>query len=119
MYHWNGQQWLEEAKLAASVGERGDQFGTNVTISGDLIVVGAHGDDDNGSSAGAAYAHRWDDGAWMEEAKLVARTGMTNDTFGSSVALEGDVIAVGAWDWDLLGSFAGGCTSSVGMAGSG
>ena len=44
--------WTQKAKLTTSDGATGDYFGISVTISGDKIVVGANGDDDNGSKSG-------------------------------------------------------------------
>ena len=47
----------EETKLLASDGASDDNFGIHVSISGDgtAAIVGAHGDDDNGSRSGSAY----------------------------------------------------------------
>jgi cysteine-rich repeat protein len=107
--------WVEEAKLTASEGEAGDEFGASVAISGDAVVVGAYAHDGLGSSAGSAYLFRSDDNGtpfdpiddvWIEEANFHASDTYTYDRFGSSVAL-GDVWAVvGAYgdDDDGLGS---------------
>jgi hypothetical protein len=43
------------AKLLASDGAAGDKFGNSVAISGGTAIVGAYGDDDNGSNSGSAY----------------------------------------------------------------
>ncbi|MCA9275798.1 MAG: hypothetical protein KDA29_07220 [Phycisphaerales bacterium] len=43
------------AKLLPSDGAALDQFGLSVSISGTTVVVGASGDDDNGSFSGSAY----------------------------------------------------------------
>ena len=45
----------QTAKLTASDGVGDDYFGSSVSVSGDTVVVGAYGDDDNGSSSGSAY----------------------------------------------------------------
>ena len=47
----------QEAKLLASDGSSDDDFGKSVSISSDgtTAIVGAHGDDDNGSRSGSAY----------------------------------------------------------------
>ncbi|MCK4657889.1 MAG: right-handed parallel beta-helix repeat-containing protein [Phycisphaerae bacterium] len=45
----------EFAKLTASDAEAEDVFGCSVSISGDVAVIGAHGDDDGGSQSGSAY----------------------------------------------------------------
>jgi hypothetical protein len=47
--------WGHVAKLTASDGASYDYFGWSVSISGDTIVVGANGDDDNGLGSGSAY----------------------------------------------------------------
>jgi hypothetical protein len=47
-----GQQLF---KLLPSDGQGGDYFGGSVAISGNTVIVGAPGDDDNGESSGSAY----------------------------------------------------------------
>ena len=51
----SGTTWTEQAKLTASDAAADDRFGLSVDISGDYALIGAYGDDDKGSSAGAAY----------------------------------------------------------------
>ena len=43
-----GTAWRQQAKLLPNDGAADDYFGSSVAIYGDTIVVGAHGDDDNG-----------------------------------------------------------------------
>ena len=47
--------FFPEQKLTASDGAAEDYFGISVAISGDTALVGAAGDDDNGSLSGSAY----------------------------------------------------------------
>jgi hypothetical protein len=47
----------ETAKLTAIDGAPDDMFGRSVSISGDYAIVGAFGDDDNGSDSGSAYIY--------------------------------------------------------------
>jgi hypothetical protein len=108
-YDADAQSWIEEAKLLASDGEAGDRFGASVAISGDVAIVGALLDDDNGADAGSAYVYRYDPGPeeWVQEAKLLASDGGADDRFGASVAISGDVVVVGApsvFDENLPGS---------------
>ena len=89
----------ELAKLVASDGAEGDEFGYAVAISGDILVIGAQADDDNGVNSGSAYVFRHDPGppgAWIEEQKLLASDGKTEDWFGCSVAIADDTIMIGA-----------------------
>jgi len=93
--------WGQITKLLASDGATEDFFGISVSISGNTIVVGAKFDDDNGSDSGSAYVFDRNMGGpdtWGQIAKLVAPDGAANDLFGSSVAISGDTVAVGASD---------------------
>jgi hypothetical protein len=107
VYHRDGEDWFEEAKLTASDGGAGDQFGYSVAVDDGVIVIGAYGDDDNGNSAGAAYVFRYNGGTWVEEAKLTALDGVASDLLGFSVGVSGDVIVLGAYGDDDLGSASG------------
>ncbi|MCH2161083.1 MAG: hypothetical protein MK085_04335 [Phycisphaerales bacterium] len=90
--------WPEVAKLTASDGAERDWFGRDVSISGETVVVGAWGDDDNGDNSGSAYVFERDDnGEWSEVAKLIASDGTEDDSFGGSVAISGDTMVISAF----------------------
>lgn len=76
-----------------------NQFGT-VDVDGAWAVVGAVGE--NGQR-GAAYAYEDVAGVWTERQRLVAPDGVAGDSFGYSVAISGDTIAIGAYQLDLPG----------------
>ena len=107
IYQFDETSWIQ-TKLNASDGESGDYFGHSVAISGDTVVVGAYGDDDNGVNSGSAYIYRFDRKNWIET-KLLASDGSGGDYFGHSVAISGDTVVVGA----LLDDNNGGDTGSV------
>lgn len=85
-------------KLMASDAAYRDRFGFSVDVEGDTIAVGAVGDDNlaPGGDQGAAYVFRRVDGGWTELAKLVAGDRAPLDGLGSSVALDGPRLVVGA-----------------------
>ncbi|MCK4872461.1 MAG: SUMF1/EgtB/PvdO family nonheme iron enzyme [Phycisphaerales bacterium] len=83
------------AKLLASDGAAWDNFGGSVAISGTTAIVGAWGDDDNGSKSGSAYL--FDTTTGQQIAKLLASDGAASDKFGVSVAICGTTAIVGAW----------------------
>ena len=89
----------ESAKLTASDGATGDEFGISVAVHGDTVVIGAHLDDHNGDDSGAAYVFDRDPGSgeWSQTAKLTASNGDGGDGFGNSVVLDGDTAVVGAY----------------------
>jgi len=105
IYQFDGVSW-QETKLSASDGAAYDYFGISVAISGDTAIVGAYGDDDNGSSSGSAYIYQFDGGSW-QETKLTASDGATYDEFGNSVAISGDTAIVGAYYADDNGTGSG------------
>ncbi|MCH8153181.1 MAG: YqaJ viral recombinase family protein [Planctomycetes bacterium] len=97
----------EAGKLLASDGAANDQFGGSVSINGDVAVVGAGSDDDNGADSGSAYIFRFDGLSWVQEAKLTASDGAADDFFGLSVAVSGELVVVGAVGDDDNGSLSG------------
>ena len=83
------------AKLTASDGAAGDWFGHSVSVSDAFIVVGAHGEQEN---SGAVYTFRRPEGGWATSSdahKVTAEEGAPGDTFGYSVSVSRDVLAVG------------------------
>ena len=104
----NGATWSQQAYLKASNTDGGDFFGVSVAVSGDTIVVGARLEDstatgvngDEGDNAapgsGAAYVFVRNGETWTQQAYLKASNPDGGDEFGSSVAISGDVVIVGA-----------------------
>lgn len=89
-------RWTRRAKLVPPDAEGYDAVGRHVAISHDTIVATAHGDDDNGSDAGAIHVFVRNGTAWRFETKLIAGDGEAGDRFGTSVALDRGTIIVGA-----------------------
>jgi hypothetical protein len=104
----NGTTWTQQAYLKASNTGADDYFGSSVAVSGDTVVVGAYGESSsatgvNGNQsnnsaqyAGAAYVFVRNGTTWTQQAYLKASNTDANDDFGSSVAVSGDTVVVGA-----------------------
>ncbi|MBM9578358.1 FG-GAP repeat protein [Leptospira sp. 201903070] len=120
--------WTQEALLKAPNFGAGDQFGSSVAIDGDLVVVGAQWEDSdenfitNGPTAsannskndsGAAYIFRRTGVIWTQEAYLKTPNPDNNDYFGSSVAISGDTVVVGAPQEGSLSGLINGTTASA------
>ena len=56
-----GTTWTQQAKLLPDDGDEGDYFGVSVSLSNDMIFIGAYGDDDNGAYCGSAYVFTKED----------------------------------------------------------
>ena len=91
-------------KIKAPDGVANDYFGWSVSASESRIVVGAYGDDDNGSYSGSAYIYDTD-GNFIS--KITAPDGFTSDQFGKSVSASESRIVVGAYGDDDKGNSSG------------
>ena len=102
---------LQQVYLKASNTNIADYFGHAVAISGDTAVIGAYQEDSNATgvngnqsdntatNAGAAYVFVRSGTAWTQQAYLKASNTDAFDAFGTSVAISGDTIVVGApWE---------------------
>lgn len=100
VFRYNGDQndpnWIRAQVLLPSDAEPNDLFGSSVSISGDLFVVGAPQDDDKGYKSGSAYIFRFDDSKWVPADKLLAFDGSGLDFFGGSVSVDSENVVVGA-----------------------
>jgi hypothetical protein len=88
-----GTTWTQQAKLVATDGASGDNFGCSVSLSGNSALIGAIGDD---SAKGSAYVFNLTGTAWTQQAKLLASDGTSSEYFGNSVSLSGTTALIGA-----------------------
>lgn len=99
---WGFLGKLQPADIAAL-----DSFGTAVALSGTTLVVGSPGADAVAPRSGAVYVFERSASGWSESAKLVGSDTARFDSFGDAVAIDGDVIVVGARFADIGGVNAG------------
>ncbi|EQA45009.1 FG-GAP repeat protein [Leptospira broomii serovar Hurstbridge str. 5399] len=108
----NGTTWTHQAYLKAPNASDVDQFGSSLSISGNTVVVGSSGEDsntttiingsnlssanDSGNNVGAAYVFIRSGSNWTHQAYLKAPNGFNLDSFGNSVTIDGNTIAIGA-----------------------
>ncbi|HLP10879.1 MAG TPA: T9SS type A sorting domain-containing protein [Flavobacteriales bacterium] len=106
--NFSGTTFNLEQTLVASDPDTGDNFGCSVAMYSNLAVVGASHDDEGGLNAGAVYIFRKVGTTWVEEQKIVAFDADTADSFGNSVSIWNDRIAVGSFEDDNLGHISNG-----------
>ena len=88
--------WAFEAKLLAPDGASNDYFGFALAFDGETVLVGAPGHDPGVADAGAAYAFRRSGTIWTLHQKLAHPDSSATGSAGIAVALEGDLLAIGA-----------------------
>lgn len=77
----------------------GDKFGISLAANSSYIVVGASGADDDGSGSGRVYVYDTTTGNLLHTLVNPNRLGtVNNDQFGSTLSLNGDLLAVGSAD---------------------
>ena len=105
IFQRQGEAWVEQAKVLPSDSQPGDRFGLRVALFGDTLAVGAPYKQaaPGGNAAGAVYLFQRQGEAWSQQALLAAPDGAPFDLFGSSLALQGDTLVVGARSADLPG----------------
>ncbi len=108
VFRRTGTAWQQEEHLAASETAGADFFGWSVALSDDTLAIGAIGyagewlgvdgnlSGNAVSDAGVVYVFRRTGAGWQQEACLGASNAGFLDAFGWSVALSGDLLAVGA-----------------------
>ncbi len=92
---------------ASNAGDR-DQFGTLLALSGDTLVVSVTGEagsvggingpqDNDANESGAVYVfHNSEAGGWQQEAYVKASNPGGSDLFGIGIAVDSDLLVVGA-----------------------
>jgi trimeric autotransporter adhesin len=99
---------MQEAYLKAESITKDDLFGSAVAVDGNTVVIGSPLEDSNATgvngdwsnnlsyNSGAAFVYVRINGEWQLQAYLKPETIISDGLFGSSVAISGDVIVVGA-----------------------
>ena len=93
-YALQDENWrLRQNLFDFTTGTARDHFGSAVATDGAELVVGASTD---GSLPGVAYSATLVGGIWQMQQRIAPFDGAVGDGFGTSVAIEGDTIVVGA-----------------------
>ena len=99
----SGSTWTPQATLVALNGAPSDYLGWSVSLSGDTLVAGAPYDSvDANFGQGSVRVFERSGSTWgLVPSTLTAPDGAEGDSFGWSVSLDGNTIAVGVPDDDV------------------
>lgn len=110
VYHRAGTTWTQQAYIKASNADQDDIFGL-VSLSGDRLAVSAAWEssnqttinnsssastDNSASKSGAVYVFKRSGVSWQQEAYIKAVNAEASDSFGYSISLSGETLAVSA-----------------------
>ncbi len=106
IYEYANEVWSEVQRITGTPTlarpEPPDEFGLDVALRGDELVVGAPG---TGDEHGSVHYFQRDQGLpvgaqWVQVQEIVAFDRLPDDEFGVSVAIDGDFLLVGAYQDD-------------------
>ncbi|MFN0243328.1 MAG: hypothetical protein ACKVWV_10595 [Planctomycetota bacterium] len=92
----SGSTWTQQAKLTSFA----PRLGESVAIWGDTVVAGSPIHSWILFGEGSARVFVRNGTTWTQQSRLVASDASPSDSFGRSVAILGDTIAVGADTWE-------------------
>ena len=105
VYDWSGSVWVQRGSvIVAGTPAFNKEFGSALAFNEDVsvLIVGARQHTGGaGTRQGAVYTLNWSGSAWIEDTVILLPSDAGDfDFFGSSVALNNNVLAVGATGWD-------------------
>ncbi len=98
VFNRTGSVWNQTAKLVADdrATAQGQAFGDSISLDGGTAAFGAPVSGEAASFGGAVYVFTKTGATWSQAAKLTASDAAVGDSFGGTVALLGNILAVGA-----------------------
>ncbi len=92
--------YRETVRLRSPRSRPGDEFGADLAITGDLLVVGAPGMNEE---RGGAWVFRLHDDRWIVVGSMTPTNPDIGDRFGEAVAIDGELVVVGGPRADVDG----------------
>ena len=92
--------WSFHSTFSSDDNQSGDEFGHDLDLDGDHLIVGSPLSDGDGNNSGAAYVFEFNGSAWTQSQKLAPSSLSVDDKFGYSVALSANLAFVGAVNGD-------------------
>ena len=90
----SGSTWSQSQVLVSSDIANYDQFGFNVDVDGDYLLISAK--ELSNPPTGGGYIFHKSGNTWSQQAKLVASTAAAYDSTGESCAISGDTAVLGS-----------------------
>ena len=101
VFRFDGDTWIEEAKLIATDNNGFDLFGSSVALDGTQALVGAENwatPDGDGTGKAYLFAYDHDLELWQQQGGFVPDDGGAGDGFGLAAALDAGAVLIGAPD---------------------
>lgn len=106
-YEFENNNWVFKQKITASDPEINDQFGDEVSLFGNQLMVGSLRNDEVRADGGAVYVYEFVNSSWVETQKLTASDAAHGDWFGQTITINQDTAMISATGDDDLGNRSG------------
>ncbi|MGK7932623.1 MAG: interleukin-like EMT inducer domain-containing protein [Microcystaceae cyanobacterium] len=104
IFQFKDQQWQWKQTLQPADLRGYEHFGHSVAINGNLVMVGAdQGNSLHQKQTGAVYTFQRQNDNWQPYLKLYAINGEEGDRFGYDLAIQGNLVLVGAPSAEAFG----------------
>lgn len=92
VYEWNGDVWDQVGDDIVGAAIRDDHFGESISLSqyGNLLAIGARGNDANGTNSGHVQVYAWNGGSWVQLGSDIEGEA-EGDRSGKSVSLSSSI----------------------------
>jgi hypothetical protein len=109
IYEWNGSEWaLKGDEINGEASSDGSGISVSLSSNGNIVAIGAFGNDGNGNNSGHVRVYVWDGTAWIQQGADIDGEA-ASDYSGRSVSLssDGSIVAIGAANNDGNGNNSG------------
>ena len=95
-YVFDASTGAQIVKLLPNDGAAFELFGNSIAIHNGIVAVGAYRDDNTGIGFSSGSVYLFDASTGTQLYKLLPSDGASNDEFGTSLAIDNGIVAVGA-----------------------
>jgi hypothetical protein len=95
-FDYKGKAWAQQQEIALQVGGLGASTPVIMSLDGDLAAFGLPL-----LEAGAASLYHHDGTSWVFDLQLTPEVPQPSERFGSSIAIDGEYMAIGARQYDM------------------
>jgi hypothetical protein len=97
MYKFENGAWNFKVKITAADGQAGDNFGNDISATGDYVFIAASGDSySENAKQGSVYIYKWIDNILTYQSKITGSNATSGDGFGSDIEAKGNLLVVAA-----------------------
>jgi hypothetical protein len=94
----SADKWTQVQRMAGSHAQTADGFGSGLALDGDTLAVGAYGAATSVARSGLIYIYERSGGQWVERQILQSSMPFSNSGYAAVIALDDDLMVVGAAD---------------------